>query len=269
MSHRNKRFLPLFLIMMLLLMQACSPGKKLFKKTDPYQRIQLVLDQHTSFDRLESKVNINFKNNQGSNSLSAQVKIHKDSCLWLSIQPFLGIELGRLLLTRDSLFLMNRLQKTYVTLALADQNIGNDQALYALKALTSALSNQFFVPGKQTVDAKDFVLQEVDRELVLSSTYLNEKASFYINAAGEYHQALLQSDMLDVPIEIEYSRFQNTAFGSFPSRVLLSFQQGNQQTECRVDYVKPVYNTQLSFDFPLPSNYKASSLESFLQQLQF
>ncbi len=269
MTTQLKRCFPLLLALALVLMPACSPTKKLFKKTDPYQRIQLILDQHNSFDLLESKVNINFKTSQGSNSFSAQVKIQKDSCLWVSLQPFLGIEVGRLLLTTDSVFLMNRLQKSYARAALSDQNIGNDQAVYALKALTSVLSNQFFVPGNKTISAKDFDLQEVDKELVLSSAYQNEKAKFYINKAGEYHRAKLESSVLDFPLNVDYSLFQTTTFGSFPSRVVVSFQQENEDTELRIDYINPAYNTRLSFDFPVPGNYKQTSVESFLNQLQF
>lgn len=269
MTTQLKKFLPILLILALVFIQACSPTKKLFKKTDPYQRIQLILDQHKSFDRLESKVNINFRSTQGSNSLAAQVKIQKDSCLWVSLQPFLGIEVGRLLLTTDSVFVMNRLQKSYARASLSDQNIGNDQAVYALKALTAVLSNQFFAPGNKKVDAKDFELQEIDKDLVLSSSYQNEKLNFYINTSGEYYRAHLKSGVLDFPVNVDYSQFQSTTFGSFPSRLVLSFQQGNAENELRIDYIRPAYNTMLSFDFPVPGNYKQTSLESFLNQLQF
>jgi hypothetical protein len=214
-------------------------------------------------------VNINFKTGQGSNSLAAQIKIQKDSCLWISLQPFLGIEAGRLLLTTDSVFMMNRLGKSYAVAALSDQNIGKVQALYALKALTSVLSNQFFVPGNKQMSAKDFDLQEIDKELVLSSSYQNEKADFYINKAGEYHRARLESSVLDFPIEVDYSLFQTTTFGSFPSRIVLSFQQGNEDMELRIDYLNPAYNSRLGFDFPIPGNYKQTSVESFFNQLQF
>lgn len=269
MTTQPKRILPLLLVTALVLIPACSPTKKLFKKTDPYQRIQLILDQHKSFDRLESKVNINFKTSQSSNSLAAQVRIQKDSCLWISLQPFLGIEVGRLLLTTDSVFVMNRLQKSYALAALSEQNIGNDQAVYALRALTSVLSNQFFVPGNKKISAKDFDLQEIDKELVMSSSYKGDKAIFYINTEGEYHHARLESSLLNFPLIVDYSLFQSTTFGSFPSRVVLSFQEGNEETELRLDYLRPAYNTMLSFDFPLPGNYKQTSLESILNQLQF
>lgn len=269
MTTQQKSFLLLLLTLALVLITGCSPQKKLFKKTDPYQRIQQILDQHRSFDRMESKVNINIKTGRGSNSLAARVKIQKDSCLWVSLQPFLGIEVGRLLLTKDSVFLMNRLRKSYAVAALSDQNIGDDQAVYALKVLTSVLSNQFFVPGNKQISAKDFDLQETDRELILSCSHQNEKANFYINKAGEYYRADLESAMLNFPLKVDYSLFQATTFGSFPSRVVLSFQQGNDNIEFRVDYLNPVYNTGLSLDFPLPGNYKQTSVESFLNQLQF
>jgi hypothetical protein len=51
-------------------------------------------------------------NNQG-NSFTANLRIKKDSAMWMSISPALGIEVARVFITRDSLKFTNRINGTY------------------------------------------------------------------------------------------------------------------------------------------------------------
>lgn len=52
------------------------------------------------------------KNKQETN-ISSQIRIRKDSAIWVSIKAPLGIEILRSIITPDSIYFMNRIEKTY------------------------------------------------------------------------------------------------------------------------------------------------------------
>ena len=47
--------------------------------------------------------------------VNATIRMHKDSLIWASVNAVLGIEAMRLLITKDSVFLLDKLNKTYTT----------------------------------------------------------------------------------------------------------------------------------------------------------
>ena len=55
------------------------------------------------------------RNRRENTPVSANLRIRKDSVIWLSISALLGIEVARIQITPDSLKLMNRINKTYWT----------------------------------------------------------------------------------------------------------------------------------------------------------
>lgn len=67
------------------------------------------------FSSLNAKIGISYKKNDHSVvSFRAQVRIRKDSLIWVSIMPAMGIEVARAELTPDSLKLLERMKKRYI-----------------------------------------------------------------------------------------------------------------------------------------------------------
>ncbi|MEA2042658.1 MAG: DUF4292 domain-containing protein [Bacteroidota bacterium] len=83
-----------------------------------------------------------FKSGSKSGPVKGVVSVIKDSALWISLRPGLGIELARLHLTADSLFLLNRLQSEYYAYDYNDfAELSNAQIDYAF--FESLLTAQF------------------------------------------------------------------------------------------------------------------------------
>ena len=88
------------------------------------------------------------------------MKIRKDSLIWISISPGLGLELGRVLLDLDSVHFMNRFEKTYFKSSYAELSektksplsfmriqsllVGNAMSNFESKKHYSWLENQTF-----------------------------------------------------------------------------------------------------------------------------
>lgn len=72
-----------------------------------------MLKNQADFDCLSTKLDITYTQEKNKTNLNGQLRIRKDSLVWITFSPALGIEAARVMLTNDSVKFMNRLSKTY------------------------------------------------------------------------------------------------------------------------------------------------------------
>ncbi|MEZ5196431.1 MAG: DUF4292 domain-containing protein [Bacteroidales bacterium] len=70
-------------------------------------------ENELKFDWFTAKYNLDLIIDKKKTSLSGQLRVKKDSVIWISFSPALGIEMARLLVTTDSVKFINRINKTY------------------------------------------------------------------------------------------------------------------------------------------------------------
>src|SRR5215217_2150819 len=85
-------------------------------RTDSIKFIQNVyqaLDKNRiDFETFSAKVKVDFEGSDGKkNDFNAFIRLRKDSVLWVSINALLGIEAFRILITPDSVKMLNKLDK--------------------------------------------------------------------------------------------------------------------------------------------------------------
>ena len=68
--------------------------------------------QQLDFSTFAAKIKVDYEAKDASDQATAYIRIQKDSLIWLSLTGALGIEGIRILITKDSVKLMNKLDKT-------------------------------------------------------------------------------------------------------------------------------------------------------------
>ncbi|MFM2136730.1 MAG: hypothetical protein RL021_2130 [Bacteroidota bacterium] len=73
-----------------------------------------VMSRQFEFEWLTAKAQVDYTDKTGeTNSFDINLRIRRDSVIWISITPLLGIEAARVLINRDSLVLMDRVHKEW------------------------------------------------------------------------------------------------------------------------------------------------------------
>ncbi len=111
----NKHFL---LILICFLLSACGIKKQInnnntLKPTSAKLLIATIEESNKSPDWLSLKGKINLDKEGQTLKLSTDIRIKKDSIIWMSIKAPLGIELFRVQLSTDSIFFLNIPKSTY------------------------------------------------------------------------------------------------------------------------------------------------------------
>src|SRR5215207_3147208 len=76
------------------------------------QVFNTIQSNKIGFNSFSAKVKVNFEGNDGKKSdFNAFIRLKKDSVLWISINAALGIEAFRVMITPDSVRVLNKLDK--------------------------------------------------------------------------------------------------------------------------------------------------------------
>ena len=159
----------LFLLTMLLL-TSCASRKKTVAPAPPQ-----------SFEWLTANMAIQAEvNGQSFNDLSGQLRMRKDSIVWLNVTATMGVEVLRAKISNDSVWLLNRLEKTYLAEPLdsVSAQLGIPLTLPLVQILLLD-NNQGLAPVEnQTVQLRTFVMGDLSAKIRYNNIRLDEETTF-------------------------------------------------------------------------------------------
>ncbi len=159
----------LFLLTMLLL-TSCASRKKTVAPAPPQ-----------SFEWLTANLSIQAEGNgMAYNDLSGQLRMRKDSIVWLNVTATMGVEVLRAKISNDSVWLLNRLEKTYLAEPLdsVSAQLGIPLTLPLVQILLLD-NNQGLAPVEnQTVQLRTFVMGDLSAKIRYNNIRLDEETTF-------------------------------------------------------------------------------------------
>ncbi len=99
--------------LLVLLFVACGKKTLINKQLGDSFKVQ-----ETKFVYLTSRAKILYKDSHQELSSAVDIRMKKDSIVWLSIKPMLGIEAMRVVITKDSVLILDRMNKSMTLLSM-------------------------------------------------------------------------------------------------------------------------------------------------------
>ncbi|MGY6561395.1 MAG: DUF4292 domain-containing protein [Luteibaculaceae bacterium] len=108
------------LVLLLLVLwgtSSCKSKKDIVTKNLPSKSAQKLLEEieenTLNYEWITLRASVTASINKSTQSFKANVRVKKDSVVWVSILPALGIEAARLMLTPDSVFFVDKINARY------------------------------------------------------------------------------------------------------------------------------------------------------------
>lgn len=221
------------------------------------------------------RIEISLKNKKESGHFRATLKIQRDSFIQVSVTAPLGIEVARVLLTRDSIKFADLYHKKYF---LTDYNFFYDKfdARVSFDCVEKILTNTFFnfEDCSGTGKIKKYKLERVDEGYELSS--IEEKAlsrkikKFYKKKRKNKDYILILQKILidpqiyrplamsvedvdeDLGVSVRYENFKRFSDKIFPEKILFELSSDHQTTSLELKFVR------LEFEIPVEANFRIS-----------
>lgn len=206
------------------------------------------------FQHLSAKTKVDFESEEHSISGVANLRIEKDSIIWISFSPGLGIEAVRVLITRDTIAILDKINKTYTEMNFRDLSEKFDFDLSFDLVQSVILGN---------------LLYPYDREKVLKTnnyfTYNRHHGIFYFeNFIGTRTMKLEKVQVQDTvsgnSISVNYGEFQLVEGQVFPFEIFarLRYSDDNKEsTNIEIEFKQAeIEKKPLKFPFHVSQKYE-------------
>lgn len=268
----NRLFIGILLLgSAILLMTSCKSTRPLIKaplkEEGPEYLYSRLKDNELRFDWLSAKFDASYSGKKNSSSFKGQVRVRKDSLIWVSITPALGIELFRMVITADSVKYVNRFNKEYFLgdYALVSRFLqihidfdilqslilGNDFQFYESNSFRASIDNlnyKLSTTGRRKIrkEAED---ANIDPIVLLQNIWL-DPGSFKIKKV-DVKEYLKDNRKLSAT----YSDFLGLENQLYPSALNFDI-QAEDMINIKINYSKVTLDEPMTFPFSIPGNYK-------------
>lgn len=227
-------------------------------KNDSIQFIKQVYNtiqrNKIDFQSFSAKVKVDFVGGDGKKSdFNAFIRLQKDSILWISINAALGIEAFRVMVTPDSVKVLNKLDKVVQLRSVS----------YLQEVAKIPLS---------FAELQDLIVGNapyLDSNIV---SYQNEEASISLVSIGELFKHFLTVSKNDY--KLQHSKLDDVdnirartcdiTYGDYETKNGVAFSTFRKITvseksklDIEMQFKQFDFNEQLSFPFSIPRNYKS------------
>ncbi|MBS1499624.1 MAG: DUF4292 domain-containing protein [Bacteroidetes bacterium] len=281
----------------LLLLAACKPIRRVlpFRGDLPPRGAEKMME-HLSAARItdvryySAKSSAEVSDSSGTRSFKAHIRCVMDSAAWVSIVPVLGIELARVLLTPDSLKVMDKFHDTYWTgdTAMAKKRFGLAPDLSLLQqallgqpiafdptdryrsdredgqyTLTSREKRRFrraaedLAEGDTIPRGHDISERRLERTLRRAEKKDAFVVKYWLEPDSFLVTRVLISDLAhDQQADVRYSARTPVNSHSLPTRVAISLSDPTRHAEAVLELDRISLDGPLQLNFRIPEKFK-------------
>jgi len=230
--------------------------------------IEKLKQNESNFKTLSAKNNIDVINSK-KQSFKSHLRIQKDSAIWMSITPILGIEVARILITNDSVKYINRIDKEYFLgdFDYIDDVLGVDLDYQMLEALLIGNSVDFEREEKKIKTSIDRKKGAYFISTIKKRKTRKELRKDKAKIKGEQNQAiwlnpstfkvielLITQSSNTRNLQVSFEEFKSIDEHTFPNKINYKI-SAKDTTSIVLKYANINFDKSLSFPFKIPSSY--------------
>ncbi len=245
----------LICLSLMLIFPACKTTKgtaKAGKKMKAETLLTHLISNQVNATWLDSRAKISYDDGSFSISLTSNIKMRKDSVIWMNAKK-LGFEVARILVTPDSVYILNRLNREYSIKDLAslqkDYNLPGDFTTLQQVLLGNPI---FFFTGG------DLQLENSSVAYHLYGSSGDRESHYYLDNPGLLLRKMAFNDKManrkmDLRLE-EYGKTDDDQDFSYLRNVQVdSRETGKAAVE--IEFTKVTLNEPTDINFEIPDRY--------------
>jgi hypothetical protein len=222
--------------------------------------LQKMTANGVDFERMNGDAGIDYKGKPMNIAVSSNVRWRRDSVIWLNVKK-MGFNVARAQLTRDSAFVINYLQSSYVAknISYVEKNFGVPLDFAMMQDIL--LGNPVFLTDKNKLTLE----KSSEGDLILRGADQRWKSSYVIDATNfAVKEMSFEEPLAKRSLKISYKnyailRVPNQAeknFSYLRTIDMESTQTGKVSVELEVDAESLEVNVPKNIRFEIPSNYQ-------------
>ena len=257
------------LVCSLLLITSCKTTKETkgsMKSYEAKELFSLVANNSLEYQTFSGKFKTSLPMGKINVGATGYLRIIKDEKLQLSLQVTLMGEVLRFTVSKDSLVLIDRVNKQFVSESI--QNIKQTSSFdFDLNNLQALFTNQMFLAGKPAITPEDFRLFTINQEkeqalIIAKDKYLNY--TFTVDYTDHIRNSQITGNSGKTTINWSYNNFSPLGNRSFPMQMGMDIKSSSNKFSLSFAFTKIDLNTGVEIDLNIPKNYNRITLDQAL-----
>ena len=262
----------ILLILAIVVMASCRSTKKIQtaitkkdtvvtvvtdNKIDTAQLIKNAIsklnDNKVDFKTFSAKVDVDYRGGDDKHyDVNATLRMYRDSLIWVSVNAVFGIEAMRMLITNDSVYLLDKLNKTYLI-----RSIDYLQEVTGLP-LSLSIVQDLLVGNPVFIDSNIVSYSNNNSTISLLSI---GKAFKNLVTINDNNNVLVHSKLDDIDIsrsrtaDLSYDDYESKKNKQFSSKRRITVSEKNK-LDISLNFKQYEFNDDVNFPFSIPRNYR-------------
>ncbi|HEV8284657.1 MAG TPA: DUF4292 domain-containing protein [Chitinophagaceae bacterium] len=215
---------------------------------------QAILANHIEYKTFSAKLNIDYIDvDDKKYNVNANLRMYKDSAIWISVNAIFGIEGLRALITKDSVKILDKQNKLYTR-----RSIEYLQEVSALPVDLSSLQ-ELLIGNPVFLDSNIVSYSKFDNSVSLLSIGKIFKNLITINENKSLQRIKLDDvdELRNRTGDLSYGDYENKRGVNFSTTRKISFAE-KKKLDIRLEFKQYNFNEELTFPFSIPKNYKTN-----------
>lgn len=258
--------------LLIIAVSSCKTTDTLAKRETEVEKkqksefFQKIMAQYPQFSTMSSKCNLSIANI----SSKAQIKMIKDDYIQISLQPILGIEMLRIMLTRDTLYVVDKINSQVAIEPLSSitetlsANGGISEVQNMILGLPFALGNNIIAS-----DYNEFEWSYEQEGVKMKSDVVQKISSiFSYDVNAHLLSTIIEYDYLPA-VECQYSEYKKDENGIERPSVLTLQSRTSKfpiNETIKITNFAPEWDKKVVKDTKISSRYKRVTLKGLLEQ---
>ncbi len=247
------RLVPFFLVLSLML--ACKSNKNLNSNSSAKRISSKELQKNMNnasfnFDFLQAKAKVNYDDGKMNQSFTANFRIKNNETIWISLTGPFGIEGGRVLIEKNKVQIIDRLNNKYY----------NEPFSF----LNNYIPFQVDLALLQNIIIGNNIQNNLDKqkiELINDSYLINDNfngifAEYNVSKNYRYQKVALTDSKADRSIDMNFSDYKFIENSLFSMVRDILFKNNNDNVNVTLDFSKIKKESSLDFPFNVPNKMK-------------
>ena len=210
-----------------------------------------VIKNKIDFNTFSAKVRVEYNDKDGGDEATALIRVKKDSALWLSLRGPLGIEGLRVLVTNDSVKVVNPLKKfvQYRNIDFLQQITGLPLDFFALQDIV--VGNPVFINSNINL----YISDSNSLQILMTGKVFKHLATLNNNDYKIVESKLNDINKVGRTCDMVYSGYDNSSGIPFSTERKISLAD-ESKLDINLNFKQYAFNQPVKFPFSIARNYK-------------
>ena len=214
-------------------------------------KLAAIRAQQLNFNTFAAKAKTNLDINGNSNDVTLNIRISRDKKIWVSITAILGVEVARVIITPDSILLINRLEGVYL------KRPFSYVYAYASKQVNYKTLESLLVGNA----IPELLNEKTDITSIIGSTTLSGDLEdlvykLIIGADNKVTQTNLDNQSQGQSLQVANNTFIQANNRILPSQINIASVVKDKKIHVNLHYTKVDFDQQLEYPFSIPDRYE-------------